>query len=485
MERLAPEQPAHAIRSDHSVDELSVSLTKDDALHISDVRAGEPIFIELPKLAVGLHKVSFAARRPKGVAAEAIGDLDVLMRVRETRPWSPGISPHGPLSVDVNPPAPTLEQFWEGQLEISVRGPTGRPIKCRVSMLTSGSDSLSFSRLLPPLNLPANSEQWQRHFDKHVRESKDCQRVYDDARRCDLEFSAEEFGAFTLACEREFKPLRWAIRRGTDGQVAKLYEDLGAEDKPVVSRIAFERPCEIEPLEAKTEYSVPTTGSLYLARLHEFSAAIILGPIVHTFEDLEFTPTFTNMDRSIQAILRMLECSSIWAAARLPGDIFSAQRRRKVLRALASHLSYVIAEGGWADAEAAALTGTSEGLIRLRRAISRNRDAAEIGSALSVELATLAKTTKEARVDRFAALARLFLQLGSPDDRWVSELALRLASHPMGVEAWAGDRLKDGITKLLEHPTFIRAARFLVISTDRQLDSSISGDEIYSSWSWK
>ena len=181
----------------------------------------------------------------------------------------------------------------------------------------------------------------------------------------------------------------------------------------------------------------------------------------------------------------MLECSSIWAAARLPGDIFSAQRRRKVLRALASHLSYVIAEGGWADAEAAASTGTSEGLITLRRAISKNRETAAIGSALSVEIATLSKMAKDARVDRFAALARLFLQLAPTDDRWISELALRVASHPVGVEAWAGDRLNEGITKLLKRPTLIRAARFLVISTDRQLDSSISGDEIYASWSWK
>jgi hypothetical protein len=482
-EWFASEQPCLAIRCDHSVEGLSVSLTQDGALQISDIRPGEPIFIELPKLAVGLHKVSFAARGAEGVAAEAIGDLDVLMRVRET--WSPGISPHGPLYVDVDPPAPTLEQFWEGQMEISVRGPAGRPIKCRVSMLTSGADSPSFTRVLPPLNLPANSDLWQRHFDKHLRESKDCQRVYDDARRCDLEFSTEEFGAFTLACEREFKPLRWAIRRSGDGQVAKLYEDVGTEDKPVVSRISFERPCEIEHLEAKAEYLAPTTGGLYLARLHEFSAAIILGPIVHTFGDLEFTPTFTNMDRSVQTIVRMLECSSNWAAARLPGDIFSALRRRKVLRALASHLSYVIAEGGWVDAEAAASAGTSEGLIRLRRAISNNRDAAEIGPALFIELATLSKITKEARVDRFAALAKLFLQLAPADHRWVSELALRLASHPMGVEAWAGDRLKEGITKLLGRPTLIRAARFLVISTDRQLDSSISGDEIYASWSWK
>lgn len=484
-EWLASEQPCLAISCDHSVGELTVSMTQDGAIQLSDIRPGEPIFIELPKLAVGLHKVSFAARTAHGAAAEGIGDLDVLMRVREARPWSPGISPHGPLSVTVDPPAPTLEQFWEGQVEISIQGPVGRPVKCRVSMMTSASDSPAFTRVIPPLNLPTDSEQWQRHFDKHLREAKDFQRVYDNARKCDLEFSADEFGTFTLTCEREFKPLRWAVHRSGDVQIAKLYEDVGAEETPVVNRISCERPCEIEQLEAKPEYTVPPTGGLYLARLQNFSAALVLGPVVHRFEDLEFTPTILRMDRSAKSVIRMAECSSIWAAARLPGDIFSAQRRRKVLKALTAHLSYLIAEEAWADAEGAASIGTSEGLLRLRRAISKNREAAEIGSALSVEMLSLSKMAKDARVERFGALARLFLQLPAHDYRWMSELALRLASHPMGIEVWAGDRLNEGVTKLLERPTLVRAARFLVISVDRQLDSAITGDEIYASWSWK
>jgi hypothetical protein len=334
------------------------------------------------------------------------------------------------------------------------------------------------------LNLPTGNDQWQRLFDEHLRRFKDCQKAYDEARRCELEFSADEFGKFTLVCEREFKPLRWAIRRTGDVQVAKLYEDVGADEKPVVSRITFERPCEIEQVEIAPEYPAPFKGGLYLARLREFSAAIILGPIVHTLEDLALTTTVTPKDRSVQTVLQMVDCSSIWAAARLPGDIITAVQRRRVLRALTAHLSYVVAEGGWADAEAAASTGKSEGLITLRRAISKNREAAEIGNALSVEIGTLSKMAINARADRFAALARLFLQLHAADHRWLCELALRLASYPVPVRAWAGHRLNDGITKLLERPTLMRAARFLVISTDRELKSSVSGDELYAGWSW-
>jgi hypothetical protein len=483
-EWLASEQPCLAVRCDHAVGQLVVSMNHDTALEIPDITPGEPIFVELPALPIGMHKVTVAARSRQDAAPEAIGDLDIVMRIREARPWSPGVSPHGPLAVDVDPPAPTLEQLWEGHLGITVRGPAGRPLKCRVTLFNNVADPATLTCLLPPLNLPLGSEQWLRHFDKHFRESQDSQRAYDDARLCELDFSAEEFGAFTLRCEREFTPLRWAIRRAGDLQVAKLHEDVGSEGVLTVNRMSFEKPTEIEQLEPKTEYSVPPSGGLYLAQLGNFSSAIILPPVVHSLEDLRFTPAITGCDRSVHALLYMLEFPRIWSSAKLPGNIFAVQRQRTVLRALTSHVSRVLADGGWADAEVAEENGLADGVVGLRRAISKNREAAEIGSALAVETAALSTMAKDARVDRFAALAKLFLHLPHIDHRWISELALRLASHPMDVEAWAGGRLAEGTGKVLERPTLVRAARFLVIATDRHLKSSTKGDELYASWSW-
>jgi hypothetical protein len=87
-------------------------------LKISNVPPGEPIFVELPPLAVGLHKVNFSARIRRGAEVEPLGDLDVFMRIRETRFWSPGIAASGgPLSIELDPVAPTLEQIAEGLLQ--------------------------------------------------------------------------------------------------------------------------------------------------------------------------------------------------------------------------------------------------------------------------------------------------------------------------------------------------------------------------------
>ena len=73
---------------------------------------------------------------------------------------------------------------------------------------------------------------------------------------------------------------------------------------------------------------------------------------------------------------------------------------------------------------------------------------------------------------------------GERDPIWLSELALRLASNPAVVEEWAGEELRAGTTRLLEVPTLARAARFLVIATDRHLQPRAAPGELYASWGW-
>ncbi len=112
-EWLASERPCLAIRTDHPIDGLLVSMggSTEPPLELESIVPGEPIFVELPQLPVGLHTVRVYARSEPGTEAERLGDLNVVMRIREARPWSPGVSPQGPLLVRIDPPTPTLEQL--------------------------------------------------------------------------------------------------------------------------------------------------------------------------------------------------------------------------------------------------------------------------------------------------------------------------------------------------------------------------------------
>lgn len=509
-EWLASERPCLAVCTDYPIDALFISMEASNelSLELTSVVPGEPIFVELPQLSVGLHTVQICARNGKGDETETVGDLDVVMRIREARQWSSGVSPHGPLMVQIDPPTPTLEQLWEGRVDISVQGPHGRKVKCNVSLLESDTDTVTVSKLFPLIGLPLTTEQWRAHFLRHFCESKDAQAAYDSARTCIIDFNAEELGNFTIRCEREFTPLRWVVRKNAQGHVLYLRDDSGGATSPVVTHLAFEKPIVEEPLELLSKYEIPSAGGLYVARLGDYTTSVIIPPTVRGFSDLRCIPRIEGRERSVGTIIRALELSRLWGTARLPGNFFAATRQRDVLLALTHYIFRLLGGDNWAAAEVAVCNNVANGLIELKDAVSKRREEASIGAVLARECANLANDSCENRVILVASLGTRFLSLqptvpsppvriakgnmiirrntqaATDDSKWLSELALRLASDPTEVEAWAGQQLRPGIQRLLEFPTLARAARFIVIATDRHLQSRPANGELYAGWRW-
>ncbi len=506
-EWLASERPCLAIRTDHPVAALVVSLgaSADNSLEFTSVTPGDPIFIELPPLPVGLHTVRVCTRSSIAGEAEPLGDLDVVMRIREVRPWSPGVSPHGPLLVHLDPSVPTLEQLWEGRADFTLRGPAGRRVKCRISLVDVDTGANTVTKQLPPVALPVTPADWRCYFEKHFQKTREAQRFYDTARACEIEFMAEELGALTIRCERDFSPLRWAVRRTGQEFIARLLDDSGDPDPPVVSRLRFEFPCIKESLEPASEYRVPKDGALYAARQGEFRAAVVVPPAAPGLSELRCVPRIKGKTRSIDSLIRAVAIAELWGHARLPGDLVSAIRQRDVLRAIAVHILRLVGGDRWATAEAS-YGSRDDSLDGLIEAVSRRREEAAIGVILARDSAALATVACEERVGRIASLATRFrlLPSASPtcnpaealddhghkwviqtDAEWFSELALRLASNPARVGAWAGQNLRIGLKWLLEEsPTLARAARFLVLATDHHLQSRGDPGVLYTGWEW-
>jgi plasmid stability protein len=489
-EWLASERPCLGIQTDHPLANLLISMGPNDnlALELTSVEPGKPIFVELPNLPVGLHKVHVSTQSSQTGQEEFLGDLDIVMRIRDARPWSPGVSPHGPLIVQMEPSAPTLEQLWEGRIAITFRGPANRNIKCRVS-LSEKSDSVLFFKQLPPMRLPVTSDGWRVHFEKHFRTTKEAEKFYDNARICELEFVADELGALKIRCEREFTPLRWSLRRRGQDYFIRLLDDSGSDVQPEVKHLPFETPCIEKMLEYAPELAVPESGGLYFACIPAFSTAIIVPPQIRELADLGCFPRIDRGTHSTESISHALEVSRIWGQARLPGDLISATRQRDVLRALARHIAQLLGGDTWGRAETAAYK-RGEDLAILKSAISKRREEIAIGIVLMRDCGNLADETCDKKVKRIASLAMNFhilrpsMHLREYDEEWISELALRLASDPAGVEAWARDILVVGLVRLMEVPTLARAARFLVLATDHHLNSKVAPGELYAGWRW-
>ena len=498
-EWLASEQTCLAIHTDHAVGSLLISMDGNahPPLQLTSVNPGEPVFVELPQLPVGRHGVHVSAT---SIAGESIplGALDIVIRIREPRPGLPGgLSPQGPLFIQMDPPVPTLEELWEGRADVSLQGPSDRKAKCRVSLFERDGEPPTISKQLPPIGLPFAADDWRAHFKKHFQGPKNAQKVYDISRICQLEFDVDELGAFPVRCEREFTPLRWSLRRHGTRAILRLLDDSGDSEQPVVSRMAFKTPNVEESLTPEYEYQVPDSGAMYVARTEKFKTAIIVPPpVVRAFADLRCLPHIEKRQRALPSVIRAFEIAGLWGGARLPGDILSMVHQRDVVGALVCDAFRLLCGDKWERAEAG-ITSTHDtrALKSLSRSVSKHTGEASVGDILFRGIENLSRYTCKSRIQLLASLTTKYCLLttgglGSvpPADidspEWFAEFSLRLASDPAGAEAWAGQYLHLGLERLLEMPTLARAARFLVIATDHHLRSQTASRELYANWRW-
>lgn len=498
------ERPCLAILSNHPLPGLCISVDEGEEhrLELGPLSPGRAVFVELPALPVGPHTVYLSPAGALGVDMGLLGQLDVVIRDQDARSWSPGLVASGPLIADVSPFAPTLEELWEGRIDLSLKGPSGRVATCQVLMLERYDAVVMRVENLPEVSLPMTSDAWRRYFKAHIQGNEEAQAFYDVVRACEICFRADELGSFTLRCEREFRPLRWSVRRLGQRYVVRLVDDSGGIDAPTTTRIAFETPMEHEPLGSVLEHEVPDSGGLYVARIPGLVAAIVVPPFVRNFDELRCSPRMELREGDVDALRDAIAFARLWGEARLTDNVLSASRQHLVLRALTGHLFCAIGGSHWATAERS-FERHPDRLDELKRAVSRLREEFGLGAALRLDVEELALISCEQRSRRLASLGTTFLGLPSGilsapnagetsgchvppvDTDYLSELALRLASDPARVEAWAGRRLLPGLASLLEVPTLARAARFLVLAIDSRAQGGNAEGNLYAGWNWE
>ena len=503
---LASEQPCLAILADHPLESLKVSIDSIPfhVFELTTLDAGDHLFLELPLLPVGTHRLRFSARSNLAGEVEGLDGLEATIRILEDRLQTSTIDHRGPLSVQIDPPHPTMEQLWDGEVEVLLRGPQNREVACHVSLLEKNEGCAILAKDLPPIRLPVSPEDWKNHFDKGFREKEDVQKSYDRAKVCKLEFGVGEFGRFTLRCERPFTPLRWALRQEGNKYMARLYDESGHTKRPIINRVAFETPCSEERVPFEEEIRIPNHGGMYIARIRTHTTAIIVPPVLpHSLElaSLDFNAEIEHLGRSTYSAMRIIQMVGLWSRARLPGNLLAELRRQQVMSALACELFRLVCGDIWARAEEETdfMGRDTKALEALFRKMSKNPVEASAGPALLRDAETMACYDCGHRVEHFASLVvkyRLLpesVQRMSPSQSgatgigtlmWLAELALRLASDPVGAENWAGADLRLGLNRLMESPSSFRAARFAVLATQPFFSSEVQFGELYAGWRW-
>jgi len=489
-EWLSSEALVLGVRSDHPLRTLHVALqgTACEAMSgdLVPPPPGEPTFIQLPVLAPGSAICTVRAQNIFGDTVDGV----LRLTVREPRPWSRGRSSNDLVTMGVSPPIPFLEQVWEGNADIEVRGPAGRMARAIIT-LESGNVMLA-SKQLPPLALPIAARTWHVLFDREVRRDPRLVALYDDAKRCRIEVIVDEIGTATLTAEREFTPIRWRMRVTKGGVTARLLNDSGVETI-TASRYTFADPLTKITLDANdvvAEFTTPTEGGLFLAHTATAERGIIAPPTLRTLQDLACAPSIVVSGRSVKCVLELLVGARRWSTARLPAGIGAVTRQRTVLEAFAEAITAQLCGEDWMRLERGTrLEPSDRGAQRLAAGIASRREHRVIGQTLLRELASYIEAPTHERARVFSSITKTALLPAWPDAAIAlehpAEFVLRLVSDPAGFLAWAGPRAESGIRGIFSFQVYTRAARCLVLLVHRALaPAPIRAGHLYEGWTW-
>lgn len=494
-EWLSTDKPCLGIRADHHVESFALDLDFR-TMDVVPSYPGAPVFVELPALDTGLHTLRVSANTINGEFTGELGNLEIM--IREPRVWVPGRNSQGALLVVMDPNAPTLEQLWEGQVEIEIYGPTSRKVKCAISLFMKGHSQSHLCKTLPGFRLPVNSATWQEHFDRHFKKRKDVQNAYDLADSCVLTFHADELGAFALTAEREFSPLRWAVHRTRNRYTLRILDDSGTDEVAHVQFYEFKTPdvrCSIDAAAFMGKDGFYATGGLYVVKSGKNQRAIIIPPEVHTFNDLHIEPQLIQRRRTPQDVIALVEVLDLWTGARLTGNLFSMALRRNVLSILLRKIFSLICGERWAEVEHSLSKRDREDILQVIKHVFRNKpEEITLATKFLDEAGDLAKVRPVTRAERFAHLASRLLHLsvgsvnladGPANLIWLSKFVLRLASCSRSIVDWTGGNIYGAISRLLEIPSLARSARFMVLMLACEREHSpLSSKQLYEGWDW-
>jgi hypothetical protein len=462
-EWLTTEAPCFGIVHDHPVDAYSLRLNNGPETVIDAGKTGSPIFVRTSPLPAGTHSLSVKARhnsRSTAIFSSPTAEGIVTLDVREPEPWIPGTTSHSGLAISVDPPDPSLDMFWDGEVEVSILGPSGHHVTCAVSLATPSGKEL-LSEQIGSFELPVTNEEWRKKLSQFISAESRAW-TYLQAASGRFLITADELGEYTLRLERDVKPVRWVCRSVNHVTTARLIDDTGREDGATCRFFGLRRPAEPMTLDAPavlTGLEVSSPGGLFEARHGELTDTMIVSmpKIEGGFQGLVIEPDLHDIDGDTVQVADILDLLRLWSEARVLGPL-AGMRRRRVVERLANRLYFRLCGRKWGEAEAIYLSNVQSDLalkqlerlvggspgfaVVLRRDYGRMDAGTSQGSQWYAEVAT-----------RYQVCS----------DRGLCEFALQLASHPHHLLLVPKPVLDQLLSDVRDKTVLLRGARLLAL----------------------
>lgn len=482
-EWLTTETPCFGMVHDHPVDSYSISLDGSSVTVIEAGVAGCPAFVKLPALPRGRHVLTVTVTRDSttqpSVPLPKIKGV-VVLDVREPEPWVPGTTSHAGMSVFLEPHAPTLDDFWQEEVAVSILGPEGYQVTCLIVLYRANGEAI-LSDQIGPLDLPVTPTAWSRKFHDFI---KDEARTwsYLEAVSARIVYRADELGEFVLQLERDVKPIRWVCRSAHRTIFLRLIDETGRDEVTSIRHFTFGHAAMPEVLVTASVLAgveVKAPGGLFVAQHAEHLDSIVVSSpqVERGFQGLVTEPNIKELDDPSLEIMSIIQLLEAWMKARLVGPIADI-RRDRVVRRLSQVLYARMCGKKWGEAETAFLGNpqSPKALEALVGSIDRFPGFAVI---LQRDWEKF-----EAGTPRFANwFAETVSRFEVCSERALAEFALRAVSQPHCLSSIYGGQLNTLLRQVKDKTVLLRGARMLAVLAVAKADSAPG--IAFPRWTWR
>lgn len=456
-EWLTTEEPCFGVAADHSVESLTFRLD-DDPEVIIPTNGDETLFVRLPRLKAGIHKLTVNVRRSprlESIAETPSAEGFVQLVVRAPEPWTPGIASHPGLIVNIDPTHADLDTFWQNRLSLRVNGPEGFAASFCATLQSADGKEILKAQIGNPMNLPITQDAWRKSFDGFLKDESRAWK-YLEAESCTLAIRADTLGTCTLRFEHEPKPLRWIARSRDGGIAVRLLDDSGQNESSLKAyRYSMLRPfvrVPIMPQNACSDEIVKPPGGLFVAINGGHTDAVLVSaaPANSGLMGLGVTPEPLTLKRNVTSLYKFCRHLAKWRNARSAGFLAEI-RRQQVLDSAKDAIVAKLCGERWnrAERQYCEHQGLHSSLESLARLVDRKRPHLHLSLPDGEESQTSDWFADEA--------ARVHIC----SDRLLSKFAFRLARDPLSVVD--DPNLQTLIEKLIDNPAVLRAARLLTL----------------------
>lgn len=458
-EWLTTEAPCFGIVHNHPLDVLKLRLDHEAEISIKAGSPGEPVFVQIPPLSGGRHTLSVKGRRQTQAATALEVHGVVTIDVRQPEPWVPGTTTHAGLAISIDPYEPSLDDFWEGNIAVSVLGPTGHSVTCSIS-LTGANGVGSLSEPIGTFTLPLTEADWIKKYSPFVKDDRRAW-IYLEAASGRLAIAAEELGEYVVRLDRSVKPVRWACRTVHDVTTIRLIDDSGIDDDAVCRFYSFACPGDPTTLSieaAQIGFEIQLPGGLFEARHGTSTDTIIVSPQLQGgLSNLIAEPDLHRLESESADMFELLTLLNLWAETRAVGP-FAGLRHARVIIRLLNRIYFRFCGRTWAEAEDLYISNTrsESALQQLQRSVGGSPGFAAI---LRREYAQMEAGTGHG-VQWFSAIAARYLVCS---EEGFCEFALRLASQPHQLLRWPKPALLPLFQEIKQRTILLRGARFVAL----------------------